>query len=142
MYKKLRTALMASAAILTATTPYVNSARASDGTRVKIATSSLHENGCSETAQTFKVAIPNHEKLDLNYNKGPAGGIEVVTRENNHGSYGNIALVDDGAAVVYQLSAHGGGHRLSNPFNGGNVCVDASGANITIEVYAHYKDNG
>ena len=51
----------------------------------------------------------------------------------------NFALADGGAAVSYQLSARGGGHRINNPFSGGNVCVGATGANIAIDVYAHYK---
>jgi hypothetical protein len=32
----------------------------------------------------------------------------------------------------------GGGTRIRNPFNSGSWCQGASGANLTVEVWAHY----
>jgi len=110
-----------------------------EDTRVKIATSSHRENGCSESSRGFKVVIPNAEKLDRDY-KGLLGGIEVVIRERNGtASYSNFAFADDGQAVIYQLQARGAGTRLRMPWGNGNVCHRAEGANIAIDVYGHYK---
>ena len=113
---------------------------ASEPTRSKIASSSIRENGCSQTSQTFKAIIPNPERLDRSY-EGSLNGLEVIEREGNgRRSYGNFAFADAGTAVTYQLHAQGGGTRIQNPFGGsGNVCVGATGANLTIEIWAHYK---
>jgi hypothetical protein len=112
---------------------------ASEPTRSKIASSSIRENGCSETSQTFKAVIPNPERLDRSY-QGVLNGIEVVEREGNgRRSYGNFAFVDAGTAVIYQLRAQGGGTRIRSLGGNGNVCVGATGANLTIEIWAHHK---
>jgi hypothetical protein len=85
------------------------------------------------------VVIPNAEKLDRDY-KGLLGGIEVVIRERNGtASHSNFAFVDGGKAMIYQLQARGAGIRLRMPGGNGNVCYRAEGANIAIDVYAHYK---
>jgi hypothetical protein len=131
-------ALAAAAAAFAPTT--AQSAPPEDTTRVKIATSSHRENGCSESAASFKVVIPNHEQLDRNW-KGAGsvlGGIEFrITERNGTASYGNVAFADGGSALVYSLPARGGGTRI-RVFTA-NVCQGASGANITIEVYGYYK---
>jgi hypothetical protein len=112
---------------------------AGDETRVKIASSSHRENGCSESGASFKTVIPNFEKLDKGF-QGALAGIEVVVRERNGtASYGNFAFVDGGAAVTYRLHARGAGTRIKSPWNNGNLCHRAEGANITIEIYARYK---
>jgi hypothetical protein len=114
-------------------------ALAEEPTRIKIASSAVRENGCSETSQTFKVAIPHSDHLDQSY-RGVLDGIEVIEREGNgtH-SFGNFALVDGGASLTYVLYARGAGTRIRNPFNNGSWCQGAAGANVAIDVYAHYK---
>jgi hypothetical protein len=122
-----------------ALTVTICTALAAQPTRIKIASSSVRENGCSETYQTFKIAIPHPEQLDRSY-RGVLDGIEVVEREGNGDhSYGNFAFVDGGVALTYQLHARGAGTRIRNPFNNGSWCQGAAGANVTIDVYAHYK---
>jgi hypothetical protein len=127
-------------AALSAPTAFSDSVSAAEEeTRIKIASSSIRENGCSETYKTFKAVIPNPERLDRSY-KGVLDSIEVAVREGNGTrGYSNFVFTDGGAAVSYQLYARGGGHRIQSPLGRGSVCVDASGANITIDVYAHYK---
>jgi hypothetical protein len=140
--KNLLLTTATAAALLTGA--LVPSAFADDQTRVKIASSSVRENGCSETYQTFKANIPNSERLDRSYSSySMPDGIEVVVREAN-GAVGhrNFAFTDSGTTVTYQLHARGGGTRIRNPFNGGSYCHNASGANITIDVYAHFKAPG
>jgi hypothetical protein len=106
-------------------------------TVVKIAHLSHHENGCSGSSHTFVVDIPETDRLDLDY-KGAVGGIEVREVEANNGhSFGNIAF--DGRKLTITLWAKGAGRRISNPFGGGSVCVDAAGASEGVEIYAHYK---
>jgi hypothetical protein len=99
---------------------------------VKIATLSHHESGCSESSRTFVVEIPDAGRLDLNY-KGVVAGIEVREVEANNGhSFGNIAF--DGTKLTITLRAKGAGHRVSNPFNRGSVCVGAEGASEGVEI--------
>ncbi|ESZ11916.1 hypothetical protein [Mesorhizobium sp. L48C026A00] len=118
---------------------FSNSASVIEATRVKIASSSHREVGCSESTASFKTVIPNFEKLDTGF-QGALAGIEVVVRERNGtASYGNLTFTDGGAAVTYNLRARGAGTRLRMPWGGGNVCQRAEGANISIEIFAHYK---
>lgn len=106
-------------------------------TRVKIASAAHRENGCSESSKGFKVVIPNPEKLDLNY-KGVLAGIErVYTEANGTRSDSDYAFADNGASLTFRLFAKGGGTRIS--VFGTNTCTKASGANIAIDLYAHYR---
>jgi hypothetical protein len=137
--KKIREIIVIAVALVTlcGIWTYSNSAVAMNDRRVKIATSSIGENGCSETHRTFEAAIPELEQLDLTY-KGVLSGIEVVVVENNGGAYSNFAFTKK-ETVTWQLSARGGGRRIYSPIGNGNVCVGATGGNIAIEVWAHYK---
>ncbi len=129
-------------AALSAVSIFVSPALAVDQTRVKIASSSHRENGCSESYKSFKVVIPNPERLDRDY-KGVLGGIErVYVEANGTRRDGDYALTDNGSALTFTLFAKGGGTRISNPFNRGSWCQGASGASITIDIYAHYKAAG
>jgi hypothetical protein len=113
-------------------------------TRVKIATLSHHENGCSESSRTFVVDIPDAERLDLDY-KGALAGIEIREIEANNGhSFGNIAFLDGQNKMTISLWAKGAGRRVDSPLNvftggRGSVCVGAEGASEGVEIYAHYK---
>jgi hypothetical protein len=53
-----------------------NSTLAADEARIKIASSSHRENGCSESAASFEAVIPNFEKLD----KGFQGTVNLTRR--------------------------------------------------------------
>jgi hypothetical protein len=109
-------------------------------TRVKIGTASKRENGCNASSQNFKFVIPHPEQLDLDYKGNVLAGIErVYTEHNGTVSDNNYAFTDNGTAIVFSLSAKGGGHYIHSPFGGGGVCVDATGANITVEIFAHQK---
>jgi hypothetical protein len=115
-------------------------------TRVKIATLSHHENGCSESPHPFVIDIPDAERLDLDY-KGSLAGIEIREVEANNGhSFGNVAFLDGQNKMTITLWAKGTGHRVDNPlkiFGGGNgsVCVGAEGASEGVEIWAHYKSS-
>lgn len=116
-------------------------AKADEPTRIRIAILSHRENGCSESTHPFKVVIPNPERLDRSY-PGVLAGIERhYVEKNGTVSDSDWAFADNGSALTVTLFARGGGTRIKNPFNNGNVCVNASGANITIEIWAYYKNN-
>lgn len=120
---------------------HTDAAPSTKSTRIKIGSGSHRENGCTESySAPFHIAIPNPAQLDHNY-KGVLGGIERVYTEAN-GTRKDLdwAFTDNGSAVTFRLYARGGGTRIRNPFGGGgSVCQGASGANITVDVYAHYK---
>ena len=113
---------------------------------MQIATASVRADGCNDSSQTFKVVIPHPERLDLSYHQeGLPAGIERVYSEGNGTRRDtNYAFADNGT-LTFSLYAKGGGNRVYSPFGGGSVCVGATGANITVVIYAHYKpvtDNG
>jgi hypothetical protein len=128
------TALLSGTAVAETT----GAASGADATRDKIGTASKRENGCNQSGQNFKFVIPHPEQLDLDY-KGVIAGIErVYTEHNGTTSDNNYAFTDNGTAIVFSLSAKGAGTYIRPPFGGG-WCQGAEGANITVEVYAHYK---
>jgi hypothetical protein len=115
-------------------------ARAADQVteRIKIGTASHHEAGCSDSSASFKFVIPESTRLDLNF-KGVLAGIErVYTEANGTRRDENWAFADIGSAVTFSIWVKGGGTRFRNPFNSGSWCQGASGANLTVEVWAHY----
>jgi hypothetical protein len=113
---------------------------AEEPTRVQIATASVRANGCSDSPQSFRITIPHPERLDLNYHQEglPAGIERGYAEKNGTTSDTNYAFADNGT-LTFSLYAKGGGSRIYSPFGGGNVCVDATGANITVVIYAHYR---
>jgi hypothetical protein len=112
-------------------------AKAESPTRVKIGSAAHRENGCGASYKSVKIAVPQPERLDLDY-KGVIAGIErVYTEGNGTRSETDYAFVDNGASLSFQLFAKGGGTRLS--VFGRSWCQGASGANITVDIYAHYK---
>jgi hypothetical protein len=105
--------------------------------RIKIASAAHRENGCSESSKSFKIVVPNADKLDLNY-KGVVAGIErVYTEGNGTRSDGDYAFADNGNALTFRLWVKGGGTRISA--FGRNLCQGATGANTAIDFYGHYK---
>jgi hypothetical protein len=88
--KNLRNALTAAAvgAVGLALMAASHAAAAPDATRVKIGAAYHRENGCSESYQSFKIAIPNPVRLDPSY-KGELAGVEVVYVEGN-GTRGRV----------------------------------------------------
>jgi hypothetical protein len=136
MKRKLLIATVATGLAALSITSFAK-AQAEASTQVKIASAAHRENGCSESSKGFKVAIPNPEKLDLNY-KGVLAGIErVYTEANGTRSDSDYAFADNGASLTFRLFAKGGGTRISA--FGTNVCTKASGANIAIVLIAHYR---
>lgn len=106
--------------------------------RIKIGSASHHEAGCSESSANFKFVIPEATRLDLNY-KGVLAGIErLYTEANGTRRDDNWAFADNTSAVTLSIWVKGGGTRIRNPFNNGSWCQGASGANLTVEVWAHY----
>jgi hypothetical protein len=117
----------------------IHPAMAGEATRLKIGTASVRANGCNDSSQSFKFVILDAEKLDRSFNGVLAGLERTYTEANGTRSDTNWAFTDGGSAVTFSLYAKGGGNWVKSPFGGGGVCVGASGANITVEVYAHYK---
>jgi hypothetical protein len=82
--------------------------------------------------------IPEAARLDLDY-KGVLAGIErVYTEANGTRRDDNWAFSGDATTVTFSIWLKGGGTRIRNPFNGGSWCQGASGANLTVEVWARY----
>jgi hypothetical protein len=110
-------------------------------TRVKIGTAFKRENGCNESGQNFKFVIPRPEQLDLDYKGDVLAGMErVYATHNGNVRDNNYAFTDNGTAIVFSLSAKGGGTYVRPPIGGG-WCAGATGADITVDIYAHYKNS-
>jgi hypothetical protein len=127
-------ALLSGAAIAETT----GAASGVDTTRVKIGTASHRENGCNQSGHNFKFVIPNPEQLDLGYNGVLAGIERVYTEGNGTRADNNYAFTDNGTAIVFSLFAKGGGSYVRPPIGGG-WCAGATGANVAVEIYAHYR---
>ena len=147
MYKTLLLAIGLMALALAALVQFAGAVEnASQPIRVKIASLSHHENGCSESPHTFVIDIPESQRLDLDY-KGALAGIEIREVEANNGhSFGNIAFLDGQKKMTITLWAKGAGHRVDNPLKifgggGGSVCVGAAGASEGVEIWAYYKSS-
>ncbi len=139
MVPQMKMLVAALAAGLVLATSLVVPASANEPTRIKIASASHKEDGCSGSSKSFKIAIPHPERLDREY-KGVLAGIErVYVEANGTRRDGDWAFADNGSALIFSLYSKGGGTRIRHPFNNGNWCHGASGANITVEIYAHYK---
>ena len=100
---------------------------AAESTRIKIATASHSENGCSESTKSFKVFIPKAEQLDHNY-QGVVGGIERVYGEaNGTRADSNYAFTDQGSSLTFSLFAKGGGTKFVQKGSGTKFVQKGSG---------------
>lgn len=105
--------------------------------RALIGSENLVANGCNTESQPYEVGIPTPENLDKDFN-GNLPGIEIIAHHNGNAGWENLAFLPSGTGVKFALHARGAGHYVHTPVGGG-TCVGAAGANINVDVYAHYK---